>query len=96
MFYGEKVLSIKEAEILFPEPLDSQSNTLLLICTECWISVPHNKIPGTETEPTALTSHQRFMPSRSDLSKGRQHGASCHEKSAGTEDRVAAAAVSAS
>lgn len=34
-----------------------------------WISVPHHKIPGTETEPTSLTSHQRFMPSRCDLSR---------------------------
>ena len=64
-----KVLSIKEERDLFPEPLDSQSNTLLLICTEYWISVPHNKIPGTETEPTSLTSHQRCMPSRCDLSR---------------------------
>jgi len=64
-----KVLRIKEERDPFPEPLDSQSNTLLLICIECWISVPHHKIPGTETEPTSLTSHQRFMPSRCDLSR---------------------------
>ena len=64
-----KVLTIKEEQDPFPEPLDSQSNTLLLICIACWISAPHNKVAGTETEATSLASHSCFMPSRCDLSR---------------------------
>lgn len=71
MFYWEKtqVLTIEEEWELFPGPLDSPSNTFLLICIERWISIAHNKIPGTETEPTSLAFHQSFMPSRCNLSR---------------------------
>lgn len=64
-----KVLTTKEERDPFPEPPDSQSNTLLLICTARWIPAPHDKMAGTEPEATSLASHPRLMPSRCDLSR---------------------------
>lgn len=76
MFFWEKtqVLTIKEEWDPFARSLDSQSNMFLLICIERRISIPHNKIPGTETELASLASHQSFMPSRCNLSREATRG----------------------
>lgn len=76
MLYWEKaqVPTTKEQRDPFLTPPNSKANMFLFICIEHWISTAHNKIPGTETEPTSLASHQSFMPSRCNLSREAAQG----------------------